>query len=379
MALANRCCVEKGAIVESLIALCRSGYESVLVDELTHCLASLNVAGYGQFQKQQGWVEFHLLDQDQVSVQRKKIESALGNLIFARQIWWKWCDVGFSDKQDRVGDVLKAIENSVSKESQFDDVLVEYPDTEAGKDVAKFAKKFTVPLRQALRAKSIVKPKNKQNIHPKKALRAHLLLLNFESAVLGYSIVHVTSADIGGIVRLKFPSASPSRSTLKLEDAIVNMLSVEERERVFYAGSNAVDLGACPGGWTYQLVQRGMHVEAIDNGDIAPSLMATGLVEHHAADGFTYKPAYGHVTLLVCDMIEQPDRVAKLMCHWLDKGLADHAIFNLKLPMKQRFETVSDCLALLQEQLNQPKTKYRIETRHLYHDRDEVTVCAIKM
>ena len=31
----------------------------------------------------------------------------------------------------------------------------------------------------------------------------------------------------------------------------------------------AVDLGACPGGWTYQLVKRNMWVYSVDNGPMA--------------------------------------------------------------------------------------------------------------
>ena len=30
-----------------------------------------------------------------------------------------------------------------------------------------------------------------------------------------------------------------------------------------------VDLGACPGGWTYQLVKRGLFVYAVDHGKMA--------------------------------------------------------------------------------------------------------------
>lgn len=40
----------------------------------------------------------------------------------------------------------------------------------------------------------------------------------------------------------------------------------------------AVDLGACPGGWTYQLVKRNMWVSSVDNGPMAQSLMDTGQV-----------------------------------------------------------------------------------------------------
>ena len=156
------------------------------------------------------------------------------------------------------------------------------------------------------------------------------------------------------------------------------MLSDKQQSKVLRSGGRAVDLGACPGGWTYQLVKRGMYVEAIDNGLIADSLMSTGLVEHHAADGFTYRPQFGRVDLLVCDMIEQPDRVAKLMGDWLVKHWATHAIFNLKLPMKRRYETVVEAMTSLNSRLDALDDAFAVKVRHLYHDRDEVTVTIVR-
>lgn len=57
------------------------------------------------------------------------------------------------------------------------------------------------------------------------------------------------------------------------------------------SGMKAVDLGACPGGWTHQLVRRGMMVTAVDNGTMAQSLMDTGQVKHLRDDGFVWRPA----------------------------------------------------------------------------------------
>jgi 23S rRNA (cytidine2498-2'-O)-methyltransferase len=126
--------------------------------------------------------------------------------------------------------------------------------------------------------------------------------------------------------------------------------------------------------WTYQLVSRGIHVEAIDNGAMAESLMATGLVKYQAADGFKYKPLDGHVDWLVCDMIEKPERVAKLMTDWLCSRKATSTIFNLKLPMKQRFQTVKALILTIIDALNERQIKHKLSAKHLYHDRDEITI-----
>ncbi len=107
-----------------------------------------------------------------------------------------------------------------------------------------------------------------------------------------------------GIPRLKFPTGAPSRSTLKLEEAFLTFLSERERADKLKPGMSAVDLGAAPGGWTWQLVKRGLRVAAVDNGPMAEALMASGLVEHCRIDGFRYRPAQP-VDWLVCDIVEQ--------------------------------------------------------------------------
>jgi len=44
------------------------------------------------------------------------------------------------------------------------------------------------------------------------------------------------------------------------------------------------------------------------------------------------------------------------------------------LPMKKRYEEVTQNLAMLQERLNENGINAQIQARQLYHDREEVTV-----
>ncbi|HEU4665058.1 MAG TPA: 23S rRNA (cytidine(2498)-2'-O)-methyltransferase RlmM, partial [Dokdonella sp.] len=133
--------------------------------------------------------------------------------------------------------------------------------------------------------------------------------------------------------------------------------------------------GASPGGWTWQLVARSLHVTAVDNGPMDAALLASGLVDHLRADGFRYRPPRA-VDWLVCDMVEQPRRVAELMAHWLAEGLCRHAIFNLKLPMKKRYDEVRQCLDLVADALAARGRRIELRAKQLYHDREEVTVYA---
>jgi len=98
----------------------------------------------------------------------------------------------------------------------------------------------------------------------------------------------------------------------------------------------------------------------------------TGLVEHLRADGFQWQPRQP-LDWMVCDMVEQPRRVAERMATWFREGWCRHAVFNLKLPMKKRWDETQLCLALLQQGAAMP---LHIRAKQLYHDREEITVFA---
>lgn len=172
----------------------------------------------------------------------------------------------------------------------------------------------------------------------------------------------------GGVPRLKFPRAAPSRSVLKLEEAALALLSDSERRKWLTRGMRAVDLGAAPGGWSWQLVQWGLKVTAIDNGPMDLALLRSGQVEHLRTDGFKYIPPRP-VDWLVCDMVEKPLRVAELTKRWLTAGWARRAVINLKLPMKQRLPMLARCL----EQF----AAADVRCKQLYHDREEVTLVVL--
>lgn len=247
----------------------------------------------------------------------------------------------------------------------FGSVWLEVMDTNDGKELSTFCRKFEVPLRKALsKAGRLVEDPNKPR-----------LLLTFVSGRRVF--VGVAAADNSamwpmGIPRLKFPREAPSRSTLKLEEAWHHFIPREQWDARLSDDMTGVDLGAAPGGWTYQLVKRGMLVTAIDNGPMAESLMDTGLVQHLMADGFTYKPRQT-VDWMVCDIVEKPARSAALLETWLGEGLCREAVVNLKLPMKQRYAEVRRLLERIEEGFKARKVKVSIGCKQLYHDREEVT------
>ena len=100
--------------------------------------------------------------------------------------------------------------------------------------------------------------------------------------------------------------------------------------------------------------------------------MASGMVEEIKADGFKYRPDKP-VDWLVCDMVERPMHIPRLICRWIREGLCRHSIFNLKLPMKQRYPMVVECRQLIEDELASQGIEFDLRMKQLYHDREEIT------
>ena len=153
----------------------------------------------------------------------------------------------------------------------------------------------------------------------------------------------------------------------------MRLLTPDERQAQLQSGMHVVDLGAAPGGWTWQFVRRNMHVIAVDNGNMQSKLLDTGLVEHIREDGFSYQPTEA-IDWMVCDIIDHPQRVVERVAQWLTSRWCKQSIFNLKLPMKQRYQQTQKYLEYLTQELEHNGMRYRIACKQLYHDREEVTV-----
>jgi 23S rRNA (cytidine2498-2'-O)-methyltransferase len=100
------------------------------------------------------------------------------------------------------------------------------------------------------------------------------------------------------------------------------------------------------------------------------ALLDSGQVKHRRTDGFHYQPA-DPVDWMVCDMVESPSRIARLASSWIAQGWCPQTIFNLKLPMKKRWEELLRCRAIIDEALG--GGGYYLRMKQLYHDREEVT------
>lgn len=290
------------------------------------------------------------------------LASPLIGRVFARQAFRQVAKLDALPAGDRIDPILAAV---AAHAGPVGALLLEAPDTAAGKELAGFLRKFAPALGSTLAKRGLP-------VFRKAERRLHLLFTDSRSLRIGFSSGAEGSPLPNGILRLKFPHEAPSRSTLKLEEALLTFLDAQEREDLLKPGRSAVDLGAAPGGWTWQMVRRHIRVIAVDNGPLQPALLDSGLVEHRREDGFRFRP-HRAVDWLLCDMVEQPQRIAALVGDWLTRGDCRRAIFNLKLPMKQRHAALRACLDGLAERLDDARLPHRLLCKQLYHDREEVT------
>lgn len=284
-------------------------------------------------------------------------------LIFARQLIRLHHVIATLPERDRLTPILDAV---AALPFSFGALWLEVPDTNDGKLLSAFTRRFQPLLETALREQG--------RLHDDPhATRLHVFFPDRNTALIGSSDPRNSAAAIMGIVRQSMPAGAPSRSTMKLAEAIEVFMDRSEQSRLLRPGMTAVDLGAAPGGWSWQLVRRGIRVTAVDNGAMKGALATHPLVQHLKQDGFRYAPRKA-VDWLVCDMVEKPSRVAELIGAWFAAGWCRHAIFNLKLPMKQRVAALDSALGGIRKQLDEEGINYRMIAKQLYHDREEVTV-----
>jgi 23S rRNA (cytidine2498-2'-O)-methyltransferase len=347
--------------MNSLLLYCRAGYENDLANEFQAKAANQDIAGHIIAKPENGYINFHCYEHDHVSWLCEHMQ--LKKLVFCRQMIGVIADIEQLG-DNRVQGILKVLRGH----EMFGSLRVEYPDTNTGRELAKFCRKFAVPMRQALRKQSLLSDKD----DPTKAT-LHLFFTQSHQVQVGFSLTENQSPFELGVPRLKFPADSPSRSVLKLEEAMQAFVPNGLPHSGQVARQYAVDLGASPGGWTYYLIKEGFFVSAVDNGPMQAELMDSGQVEHVMEDGFKFQPKKHNIHLLVCDMVEKPHRIAKLMASWIINEWTDHCIFNLKLPMKKRYETIQQCISLIHDEISSSRMKYFLTIKQLYHDRDEVT------
>ncbi len=342
---------------------CRPGDEKEVAEETAAWLHVDQIKARPEFAGGAGYV----MEQGSSPMSTEKLRRLqFQDLVFARQgiiALPEPVALGAKDRATPLADAVQKMARHYGLQD-FQPVWIEFPDTNEGKTLSTLARGLAPYLEKALQERQLLRAAAPD------VPRLHVFLISKSSAWIGWSCKGQSADWPLGIPRLRMPAGAPSRSTLKLVEAFVTFLGDDE-SKLIQPDMRAVDLGAAPGGWTWQLINRGVRVMAVDNGPLSGDLVDNAMVKHLRSDGFHFRPKQP-VDWLVCDMVEKPSRIAALVAEWIAEGLARHAIFNLKLPMKKRLEEVARCRQIIEERLA-GLPRYRLRFKHLYHDREEIT------
>ena len=353
--------------LQQIMMLCRPGFEGECAAEMMDYARDAGFSTYINAKTHTGFA--HLVSTENHDMTSLLNEIDFSELIFTRQ-WFASTDkISSLPEQNRTTPLVSIAKQIAERfDCKFNDIELSYADTNEGKALNRFCKAFRPHMLDALKRQKL--------LSAKAGLRLHIFFSESSSAWMGLSPIDNSARDAMGIPRLRMPKSAPSRSTLKLDEAINWFFARDQQDSWFKPGMHAVDLGAAPGGWSWQLVNRGLLVTAVDNGPMDKALMSTGMVEHLRSDAFTYTPD-SKIDWLVCDMAERPLHVSRLIARWFTHRSCKAAIFNLKLPMKKRYPSVLECKDLLHRELDRAGIKHTLHIKHLYHDREEVTACLI--
>jgi len=126
-----------------------------------------------------------------------------------------------------------------------------------------------------------------------------------------------------GVIPVAVDKSAPSRAFAKLVESEVRL------GRRIEPGQTVVDLGACPGSWTYWALGRGARVTAVDRSPLREDLMADARVTFVRGDAFGFRPEVP-VDWLVCDVIAAPERSIDLAIRWARERWARQLVVTIK-------------------------------------------------
>lgn len=149
----------------------------------------------------------------------------------------------------------------------------------------------------------------------------------------------------------------PSRAYLKLWEALLRL------GRWPVAGETCLDLGACPGGWTWVAAGSGAQVTAIDRSPLADNVASLPNVTCRYESAFGLDPeSCAPVDWLFSDIIAYPARLLALARRWIASGRASRIVMTIKFQGETDHETAEAFAAIPGGHV-----------LHLWHNKHELT------
>ncbi|MFT7486030.1 MAG: 23S rRNA (cytidine2498-2'-O)-methyltransferase [Candidatus Paceibacteria bacterium] len=167
-----------------------------------------------------------------------------------------------------------------------------------------------------------------------------------------------TSAFPNGQVRfIEDKETPPTRAYLKLWEALTLL---PKRPG---PGDLCLDLGSCPGGWTWVLQGLGTRVLSVDKAPLERGIDQLPGVDFRRQSAYALEPEQvGPVDWLFCDIACYPKKLLTLVQRWLEPGLCRHFVCTIKLQGETDAEAIETFRSI-----------EGASVRHLFHNKHELT------
>lgn len=127
----------------------------------------------------------------------------------------------------------------------------------------------------------------------------------------------------------------PSRAYLKLWE-LFTLYGIKPSP-----GMKVIDMGSCPGGWTWVLQTVGCHVVSVDKAPLDPKISILPNIEFRQESAFGLRPMHvGKLDWFYSDIICYPSKLLELVSRYRDSGLVDNFACTIKFQNETDFETM---------------------------------------
>ncbi len=150
----------------------------------------------------------------------------------------------------------------------------------------------------------------------------------------------------------------PSRAYLKLWE----FFTVYAPEAI--AGGTSIDVGSCPGGWTWVLrTLEFQHIISVDKSPIEKRIMDLGRIEFKGESAFGLDPKdFAEIDWFCSDIICYPERLLNLVKRFKDSGKVKNFVCTIKYQAETDWENTLKFLEIPGSHIV-----------HLHHNKHEVT------
>jgi 23S rRNA (cytidine2498-2'-O)-methyltransferase len=154
----------------------------------------------------------------------------------------------------------------------------------------------------------------------------------------------------------------PSRAYLKLWEAFT---LIDDEDILPKEGDLTLDVGSCPGGWTWVLANYGADVYSYDKAPLHESLFGHEKIKFFKQSAFALEPKeFDRPIKWFCsDIICYPPKLLNLVKKFYDSGIVENFICTIKFQGETDFETMNKYLEYI------PGSKIY----HLHNNKHEVT------